>query len=87
MREAGPRRTVTNDIEWMAEGECKKMPPELFFPIDGSGVDEAIKVCGTCAVKSECLEYALKNRIDHGIWGGASENERRRMSKERAKNR
>lgn len=86
MPEVGPRRLVTKDVEWMAEAACRVKPPEFFFPADGSGVEEAIKVCGGCAVKSECLEYALKNRIDHGVWGGTSERERRRILKARANN-
>ncbi|MGH9067609.1 MAG: WhiB family transcriptional regulator, partial [Acidimicrobiales bacterium] len=28
-------------------------------------------------------EYALYNRIDHGVWGGASERERRRIARRR----
>jgi WhiB family redox-sensing transcriptional regulator len=34
-------------------------------------------------VKEPCLEYALAERIDHGVWGGASERERRRILKAR----
>jgi WhiB family redox-sensing transcriptional regulator len=34
-------------------------------------------------VKSPCLEYAIENRIDHGVWGGASERERRRIMRQR----
>ena len=34
-------------------------------------------------VRSECLEYALLNRIEHGVWGGASERERRRILRRR----
>jgi hypothetical protein len=28
-------------------------------------------------------EYALVNRIDHGVWGGTSERERRRILRQR----
>jgi WhiB family redox-sensing transcriptional regulator len=35
-------------------------------------------------VKDECLEYALERRIEHGVWGGTSERERRRILKRRA---
>jgi len=34
-------------------------------------------------VRHDCLEHALVNRIDHGVWGGCSERERRRILKRR----
>lgn len=69
---------------WMARGNCVDKPPSLFFPSDGVGVEVARKVCADCPVKSECLEYALEHRIDHGVWGGTSERERRRLLRARA---
>lgn len=69
--------------EWMAQGNCADKPPGLFFPSDGVGVDVARRICATCPVKAECLEYALRNRIDHGVWGGTSERERRRIIRRR----
>lgn len=71
------------DTEWMADGNCRSQPPALFFPSDGVGVDAARRLCATCPVKSPCLEYALRNRIDHGVWGGTSERERRRILRQR----
>jgi WhiB family redox-sensing transcriptional regulator len=67
----------------MAQGNCADKPPSLFFPSDGVGVEVAKRLCVTCAVRMECLEYALRNRIDHGVWGGTSERERRRILKSR----
>lgn len=71
------------DDNWMARGSCIDQHPSFFFPSDGVGVTRARKVCNDCAVKLECLEYALENRIEHGVWGGASERERRRILKRR----
>ena len=71
------------DTEWMARGNCAHQPPSTFFPSDGVGVEVARRICATCPVKEPCLEYALRNRIDHGVWGGASERERRRILKRR----
>ena len=68
---------------WMAEGNCRLHPPATFFPSDGVGVDKARKICRDCPVKGPCLEYALEERIDHGVWGGCSERERRRILKHR----
>ena len=71
------------DSSWMEEGLCRQVPPSTFFPNDGVGVDVARRICATCPVQGPCLEYALVERIDHGVWGGASERERRRILKRR----
>jgi WhiB family redox-sensing transcriptional regulator len=71
--------------EWMADGKCREVPPETFFPSDGLGVIRAQRICATCEVSARCLEYALENHIDHGVWGGKSERERRRILRARRK--
>jgi WhiB family redox-sensing transcriptional regulator len=71
------------DTTWMAEGKCRTLAPSMFFPSDGVGVEVARRVCADCPVKGPCLEYALYNRIEHGVWGGASERERRRIARQR----
>lgn len=54
-----------------------------FFPEDGAGVKIAKDVCALCPVREDCLDHALIFRIDHGVWGGASERQRRRILKGR----
>ncbi len=71
------------DNEWMPRGRCREIPPGTFFPSDGVGVEVARRICEGCPVKLPCLEYALFHRIDHGVWGGASERERRRILRQR----
>jgi WhiB family redox-sensing transcriptional regulator len=71
------------DAEWMNDGNCRFHPPTTFFPSDGVGVQVAAAICSDCPVKEQCLEHALRNRIDHGVWGGASERQRRRILKAR----
>lgn len=71
------------NTEWMAHGNCRDVPPDVFFPSDGLGVQEAQRICVDCPVSEACLEYALANRIDHGVWGGRSERERRRILRRR----
>ena len=71
------------DNDWMARGNCRFEPPATFFPSDGVGVEVAKRICETCSVKEPCLEYALAHRIDHGVWGGTSERQRRRILKKR----
>ena len=69
--------------DWMAQGLCAERDPAVFFPSDGLGVIAARKICHQCPVAGQCLDYALLHRIDHGVWGGTSERQRRRMLKER----
>jgi WhiB family redox-sensing transcriptional regulator len=67
----------------MVVGRCRDMDPAVFFPSDGVGVQVAQRICSECPVQVVCLEYALDNRVDHGVWGGASERERRRLLRQR----
>lgn len=71
------------DNDWMPRGLCNDRPPSLFFPSDGVGVEVAKRICAECPVKEPCREYALFHRIDHGVWGGTSERERRRILRSR----
>jgi WhiB family redox-sensing transcriptional regulator len=71
------------NTEWMPQGKCRDLAPDIFFPSDGLGVQVAQRICEECPVTEECLEYALVNRIDHGVWGGRSERERRRLQRRR----
>jgi WhiB family redox-sensing transcriptional regulator len=41
-------------------------------------------ICVECAVRAECLDYALEIREPHGIWGGLNETERRNLLERRA---
>jgi len=74
------------DTGWMNEGKCKEKDPALFFPSDGIGVQWAQRICADCSVRLPCLEYALAHRVDHGVWGGTSERERRRILSRRRSN-
>lgn len=69
---------------WMDHGKCVGRSPDIFFPSSGMGVDRARKICRECDVQEACLEYALCNRIKHGVWGGRSERERRRLLRQAA---
>lgn len=67
---------------WQSRARCAGAPdPGVWFPERGADVGEAKKICALCPVKAECLRYALEHRIQYGIWGGASERQRRRMVK------
>lgn len=69
---------------WQDQANCLGVEPDLFFPERGEPTKHAKAVCEGCVVKAECLEFALVNGEKHGIWGGKSERERRRLRRERA---
>jgi WhiB family redox-sensing transcriptional regulator len=71
----------TGVLPWQEEALCAQTDPEAFFPEKGGSTREAKRVCGRCAVQSECLEYALARDERFGIWGGLSERERRRLKR------
>ncbi len=62
---------------------CLGLDPNLFFPDRGENIATAKAVCMSCQVRAECLEFALVECIKVGLWGGASERERRRLRRER----
>jgi WhiB family transcriptional regulator, redox-sensing transcriptional regulator len=70
---------------WWSRAACSTSDSELFFPISPSGpaltqVRRAKAVCARCEIQQACLEYALAAGPIHGIWGGTTEEERRRLS-------
>ena len=69
------------ELTWQERALCAQTDPEAFFPEKGGSTREAKKVCVSCDVRAECLEYALENDERFGIWGGLSERERRKLKR------
>jgi WhiB family redox-sensing transcriptional regulator len=72
--------------EWMEHAACVDVGPGLFYPRGDSGsteYEDARRVCGSCPVQGECLEYALEVDDRHGMWGGLTPNERAKVAKHR----
>lgn len=68
------------DFSWADQAACRDPDKQgLMFPTTGGGVKIAQGICATCPVKGPCGDYALDQRIEHGVWGGMSERERRRI--------
>ncbi len=61
---------------------CRGQDPAIWYPGESS-ILEAQRICHTCPVEATCLEVALANGEDHGIWGGVSEKGRRRILRQR----
>ena len=56
--------------DWQAEALCREHDPDLWFPSKGQPTRPALLICGRCPVRAECLEHAITEGIDHGVWGG-----------------
>lgn len=69
------------------DGACQGASIDTFYPesyqsvLDKSKIAAARLVCDSCDLQPDCLEYALDTKQKNGIWGGATEKERRRMIK------
>ena len=67
---------------WMARAACRGEPPEAFFGQQGRrgglNIDytEARRLCASCPVRAECLEFAVSDREPTGFWGGTTTSER-----------
>ena len=70
------------ELAWQERALCAQTDPEAFFPEKGGSTREAKRVCMSCEVRAECLDYALAKDERFGIWGGLSERERRRVKKQ-----
>ncbi len=81
----GVRRPAATDADtalaWQADALCAQTDPEAFFPEKGGSTRDAKRICTTCDVRDQCLEYALQNDERFGIWGGLSERERRKLKR------
>jgi WhiB family transcriptional regulator, redox-sensing transcriptional regulator len=71
--------TQTRPAEFWADGACYGLDPELFHPERGASTSNARAVCAACAVRPDCLRWAITNHEHFGVWGGTSERERRRI--------
>ena len=74
-----------NGQEWRPRAACRHSCPDLFFPVGETGpaaiddIEAAKSVCRGCAVRAECLDFAMVTHQPAGVWGGATEEERRML--------
>ncbi|HYP46036.1 MAG TPA: WhiB family transcriptional regulator [Propionibacteriaceae bacterium] len=77
---------MTTSTSWRWRGACLRVDPELFFPVGTTGrahrqAERAKHVCADCPVREACLDFAVTAGIEHGVWGGYSEEERRGLTR------
>jgi len=64
-------------VQWAWRAACGGDPEYMFVP--GAHQNVAKRVCTRCPVRMSCLVEALDNRIEHGVWGGLTDRERRAL--------
>jgi WhiB family redox-sensing transcriptional regulator len=77
---------------WQVRAACRGPQAAVFFPPTHPERKEeklaretrAKEICATCAVRRVCLDYAIRIREPHGIWGGLNEVERKQVLEPRA---
>jgi WhiB family transcriptional regulator, redox-sensing transcriptional regulator len=75
--------SATTIPAWRQSAACRGVDPDIFYPVSDEEAEEAKAVCRGCTVRETCLEYALAHRERDGVWGGATERERRRIIRQR----
>ena len=86
--QAPPRPAPSGSPDWRDHAACRDSDPELFFPIGTAcpallQQERAKQVCAGCRVRTPCLAWALASGQEAGVWGGASEDERRALRRRR----
>lgn len=79
---------MTEDLTWWDDAACREIGGDSFYPEQGESNAEAKRICFRCPVRAECLEEALGHHKTYGgwgLWGGVTEDERRRMVRDRKK--
>jgi WhiB family redox-sensing transcriptional regulator len=64
---------------WQLQANCDETNTELFFSKLESKVAKAKALCGSCAVADKCLQFAIDTKIEFGIFGGATADERQAL--------
>lgn len=76
--------------EWMDDAECNYAgDPEIFFPEQQRSRERTRKAkayCWRCPVSEQCLEYALRENIQYGIFAGLLPDQRNAIKKAREQN-
>ena len=66
---------------WQDRAACFGVDPDVFFPVSEEEAGPALTFCNSCLIKEECLAWALKNGERYGVWGGMTEQQRRRLAR------
>jgi WhiB family redox-sensing transcriptional regulator len=75
-------RDVSPPNDWQERSACYGLDPEIFFPTTEEEAGLALSYCGVCTVRDLCLSWSVRNGERYGVWGGTTEQTRRRLIRE-----
>ncbi|MFM8998909.1 MAG: WhiB family transcriptional regulator [Actinomycetota bacterium] len=75
-----PQNPLPPDM-WQEDAACHGIAPDVFFPTSEEEAGPALAYCGGCRSREVCLAWALKNGERYGVWGGLTEQQRRRIAR------
>ena len=78
---------LRTDDAWQVKAACRGPQAAVFFPPShferkdekAEREQRAKAICTTCPSRKPCLDFAIKIREPHGIWGGLNETERKQL--------
>jgi WhiB family redox-sensing transcriptional regulator len=64
---------MTGRVNWREDAACRNAAPELFFQISTARaallqIGQSKRICQTCPVQTQCLAWALRHQVAHGVW-------------------
>ncbi|KXF51375.1 hypothetical protein AXA44_01300 [Rhodococcus sp. SC4] len=84
----GPAASQSPDTRWQRFARCQNMDTDTFYSPEDEGRGPRLRrervakqICGECVVQLRCQMHALLTAEPHGVWGGLSESERRRVKR------
>ncbi len=72
-------KQVSPPDHWQERAACYGLDPEVFFPTTEEEAGLALSYCAICPVQEMCLAWAVQNGERYGVWGGTTEQQRRRL--------
>ncbi len=82
---AAPPTPSRHTPDWRTTAPCKADPDAMFPSSNAYEIDQAKAYCRMCPAIERCLQWALETGEEHGVWGGLSEKERRRLRRRAAR--
>lgn len=66
-------------MTWRDDALCAQVGGDAWYPDKGQDAARPKRVCQACPVRDACLDWAIRHREPHGVWGGLTPRQRQRL--------